>query len=180
MKAACGHHSLQPYGASRCRPRRFAVSARRFAVSALGALRCQPLFVVFDCPGRALGFWSFPRYWVVLGRSVAGPSEDFGDVLEQFRPRLQWRFQASRQIRDTIGSGKACTRASSTINRAVIPPGATAAAPWGSHGPARHDDLLDGRPGFGTDGSAARGDRDFVPLFHLTDEDRVTAGFESP
>ena len=43
----------------------------------------------------------------MIGRSVAGPSEDFGEVVEQFRPRLQLRFQASRQIRDTVGSGKA-------------------------------------------------------------------------
>jgi hypothetical protein len=43
----------------------------------------------------------------VIGRHVAGPSEDFGEVVEQFRTRLQLRFQASRQIRDTVGSGKA-------------------------------------------------------------------------
>ena len=41
----------------------------------------------------------------MIGRSVGDPSEDFGEVVEQFRPRLQLRFQASRQIRDTVGSG---------------------------------------------------------------------------
>jgi hypothetical protein len=61
----------------------------------------------FRLPRPALGFWSFPVYWAVFGRSVGGPTEDFGEVLEQFRPRLQLRFQASRQIRDTVGSAKA-------------------------------------------------------------------------
>jgi hypothetical protein len=38
--------------------------AGRFAVSALGASRCQPLFFVFDCPGRRLDFGVFR----VIGR----------------------------------------------------------------------------------------------------------------
>ena len=47
------------------------------------------------------------HHWAViwLGTSLAR-REDFGEVVEQFRPRLQSRFQASRQIRDTVGSGK--------------------------------------------------------------------------
>ena len=71
------------------------------------SLRGVSLVFCFRLPRPAPGFWRFPRYGAVIGRSVAGPSEDFGEVLEQFRPRLQLRFQASRQIRDAVGSGKA-------------------------------------------------------------------------
>ena len=46
---------------------------------------------------QAAGFWSFPRHWAVIGRSVGGPSEDFGEVVEQFRPRLQ--LASRRRVR---------------------------------------------------------------------------------
>ena len=96
-----------------------AIGLRRLLIVALR--RVSPFFCC-RLPRPARGFWSVPCHWAVIGRHVGGPSQDFGEVLEQFRPRLQLGFQASRQIRDTVGSGKAAAAASSTINRAVIPP----------------------------------------------------------
>jgi hypothetical protein len=63
--------------------------------------------VCFRLPLPALGFWGFLRYWVVVGGRLGGSSEDFGEIVEQFRLELQLCFEATRQIRDTVGSGKA-------------------------------------------------------------------------
>ena len=43
----------------------------------------------------------------MIGRHAGGLSEDFGEIVKQFRLRLQLRLEATREVRDTIGSGKA-------------------------------------------------------------------------
>jgi hypothetical protein len=43
----------------------------------------------------------------MIGRHAGGPSEDFGEIIKQFRLRLQLRLEATREVRDTTGSGKA-------------------------------------------------------------------------
>jgi hypothetical protein len=43
----------------------------------------------------------------LIGRHAGGPSEDCGEIIKQFRLRLQLRLEATREVRDTIGSGKA-------------------------------------------------------------------------
>jgi hypothetical protein len=43
----------------------------------------------------------------MIGRHAGGPSEDFAEIVKRFRLRLQWRLEATREIRDAIGSGKA-------------------------------------------------------------------------
>ena len=99
-------------GLSRCQPWALRGVSPWFLFLALRGvspwrLALSALVFCFRLPGPALGFWSFPLYWAVIGRSVAGPSDDFGEVIPQFRPRLQLRFQASRRIPDTVGPGKA-------------------------------------------------------------------------
>ena len=42
----------------------------------------------------------------MIGLLAGGPSEDFGEIVKPFRLRLQLRFEATREVRDTIGSGK--------------------------------------------------------------------------
>ena len=45
-----------------------------------------------------------------MSEFLAPPSrgmEDFGEVVDQFRLRFQSRLEAPRQLRDTVGSGKA-------------------------------------------------------------------------
>src|ERR1700733_1977556 len=82
--AACGPALLFLHG-------RFAMSAFVFCL--------QPAL-------SARGFWSFYDP-AMIGRHARGPSEDFGEVVKQFRLRLQLRLEATRKVRDTIGSGKA-------------------------------------------------------------------------
>jgi hypothetical protein len=43
----------------------------------------------------------------MIGRHAGGPSEDFGEIAELFRLRLQLRLETTREVRHTIGSGKA-------------------------------------------------------------------------
>jgi hypothetical protein len=50
-------------------------------------------------------FWSFHDP-AVIGRHAGGPSEDFGEIVKPFRLGLQSRLKATREVRDTIGSGK--------------------------------------------------------------------------
>jgi hypothetical protein len=54
----------------------------------------------------ARGFWSFHEP-AMIGRHAGGPSEDLGEIVKQFRLLLQLRLEATREVRDTIVSGKA-------------------------------------------------------------------------
>ena len=47
------------------------------------------------------------RFRATIGLLAGGPLEDFGEVVEQFWLGCQSRLEAPRQIRDTVGSGKA-------------------------------------------------------------------------
>ena len=67
----------------------------------------MPALFLLSTDPAGTGLWSFPRDWAVIGRSVGGMSENFGEVVEQFRPGFPLHFQASSQIRDAVGSGKA-------------------------------------------------------------------------
>ena len=80
--------------------------ARREAAGA-AALRDVRLCFCFRVPQSALGVWSFQRCPATIGHHGGGPSEDFLEIVEQFRLRLQWRLEATREVRDTVGSGKA-------------------------------------------------------------------------
>jgi hypothetical protein len=58
------------------------------------------------CMSFHAGFWSFHDS-AMIGRHAGGPSDDFGKIVKQFRLRLQLRLEATREVRDVIGSGKA-------------------------------------------------------------------------
>ena len=75
------------------------VSLRRFAVS--------DFVFCFRLPRQTLGILEFPRCLATIGHHGGGPSEDFLDIVEQFRLRLQLRLEATREVRNTVGSGKA-------------------------------------------------------------------------
>jgi hypothetical protein len=65
-----------------------------------------PLFFFWRPALPVRGFWSFHDP-ALIGRHAGGTSEDFREIVKPFRLRLQLRFEATREVRYTIGAGKA-------------------------------------------------------------------------
>jgi hypothetical protein len=83
----------------------------------------------------ALGFGSLPRDLPTIGNQDGSPSEDFLDIVEKLRLRLQPRLETTREVRDTVGSRKAEPFGEfphSRLRVAAACQAATALAVWGS------------------------------------------------